>query len=427
MSVINQMLRDLEARGEPLPAQGVNGGAANPMRAPLPGITAFSSHRKQQRKTRVLVWSATLCLIVATAIVWHWQNAQIDAARKVRHPLGWAEFKDAINTRPDALLPAALTPTAFNLSTGISHDQSKQNTQTNPTTTEGAIQNLPEQTTPSELTAAPKTNSEPMETTKSTQLPSPQKRIPQAKAKPTTPSPPSTPVRSEATQIASLQPNPRTRPLPVQPETVVLRTPEGSHPVEAQVARAAALIARGRNVEASTLLQQALVTQPDHIAARRALAALQSESGQSAAALVTLLEGTSIDAGLFAPLAATLQFELGDANGALVTLARIPQDKQTAQHHALAAGIAQRAGLHQAAIASFKQALQNNTHEGVWWMGLGVSLEALGAYRDAYQAYKRAADAPTLGIELRDFVNDKLSNIGPSAQLKHAADITQTP
>ena len=56
---------------------------------------------------------------------------------------------------------------------------------------------------------------------------------------------------------------------------------------------------------------------------------------------------------------------------------------------ALLATLYQRAGRHDAAIAAYKDALTLRPLEGKWWLGLGISQEAVGDWNEARFAYER--------------------------------------
>lgn len=173
--------------------------------------------------------------------------------------------------------------------------------------------------------------------------------------------------------------------------------------------RAAELIARGRTHEAMSVLKQLLRDAPHHHAARRALAALQSERGLNEAALVTLLEGVAVDAPRFALPAAQLQAQLGDRAGALRTLARVPPDTRSAAQHALTGGLALQTGAPALARDAYTQATSATQIDPVWWVGLALAHEALGDLAAAGDALARAAQEPTLPGDVRSFVAQRLA------------------
>ncbi|HEX4585042.1 MAG TPA: hypothetical protein VH183_09445 [Burkholderiaceae bacterium] len=181
------------------------------------------------------------------------------------------------------------------------------------------------------------------------------------------------------------------------------------------LARAMELLARGRASDAIQLLASGLSDRPDWNDARSALAALQAEAGNRRQALVTLLDGVPFDPVRFAPTAAQLQAELNDPTGALQTLDRVPAAGRDRPYHALAGAIAQRAGRHELAIAEYKAALSSAPSDSLAWVGLGVSLQALGRDQQALVAYRSAAGA-NLSADLRRFVESRIGGLQATAQ-----------
>jgi tetratricopeptide (TPR) repeat protein len=375
MSVLNQMLRDLEARGESaLTPMTPIGPSATPR--PTNFAAAPASPSRSTRRARIFLWSFTLAVVAATAALWQWREYQVRAAGNVRDPLGFAEFKGALGS--DAALtsvPAAIAPTAA-ATDSTRPERSADVTIAAPATSiVAAASTAPPPATPAVRVAAATTETS--------------RRAPRVRV--------STPAASAPAH---------------NQDNVVRRSDAGVIDAEVDIARAADLIARGRSTDASVLLRRALALRPQHVAARRALAALQAEAGSRDAALMTLLEGAAVEPTTFAPLAAALQVELGDGAGALSTLARVPLTARTPQHRALTAGIAQRLGRHHDAIDEYRRALSGNASEPAWWVGLGVSLEALGQRSDAHGAYERAASHAAMSAELRQFTTQKLAQLG---------------
>jgi len=132
------------------------------------------------------------------------------------------------------------------------------------------------------------------------------------------------------------------------------------------------------------VLASALVNRPTWHEARFTLAALQAERDERRQALTTLLEGAALDPGRFALTAAQLQAELNDPVGALRTLEQVPQAARDEEFHALVAAIAQRAGRHELAVTEYGTVLKSAPARAVAWVGLGVSLQALGREAQAW-------------------------------------------
>lgn len=394
MSVLNQMLRDLEARGA----------ASEPTATtttPPPGLVlaAKQSQARDQRR-RLLLWGITLSAVALAAGLWGWRGQVIDNARKVRAPLGAAQFQPALASLPaapptpsSALTPPAPPPQSTAEATPAVPVPAAMSTDAPPSVAAIAASSVAEKVAEkvgdkiSEKTAAQTSTTARAVRTAST-IPALAVAPYSSMASP----PPPVPTPAVARHSAATENNP-----------------------EADVARAAEMIARGRATDATALLKTIVATRPQHVTARRALAALQAEAGTREQALTTLLDGAQVDPANFAVPAVTLQAELGDTSGALATLARVPPAMRTAQQSALSAALAQRLGQHDVAIESFRTALasQNNP---VWWLGLAASLEARGRRADALTAYQNALAIPTLTAELRQHAAQKAAALNTAPQ-----------
>jgi MSHA biogenesis protein MshN len=79
--------------------------------------------------------------------------------------------------------------------------------------------------------------------------------------------------------------------------------------------------------------------------------------------------------------------------------------------HAFAAALYQRLGRHKEAIEQYQSALRLAPSAGVWWLGLGISLQAAERPKDALDAYTRAKSAGNLAPELLGFVDQRLKQL----------------
>jgi len=269
---------------------------------------------------------------------------------------------------------------------------------------------------------------------------SPARALPAASmaAAPALATPPSEPVAPVAAATPHLEPAP-VQPMHPHPETSTLSASSAKAPkpksdaspttrsevpvrsatvspssAQSDLTRATDLIARGRSTEAAQVLASALVNRPTWHEARFTLAALQAERDERRQALTTLLEGAALDPGRFALTAAQLQAELNDPVGALRTLEQVPQAARDEEFHALVAAIAQRAGRHELAVTEYGTVLKSAPARAVAWVGLGVSLQALGREAQALAAYRGAAQG-ALGVELRRFVDVRIAALQSTA------------
>jgi MSHA biogenesis protein MshN len=105
-------------------------------------------------------------------------------------------------------------------------------------------------------------------------------------------------------------------------------------------------------------------------------------------------------------LLARLQIERG--GGGIETLARsLPYAGGNGEYQAFLAGALQRQGRHTEAVEQYQTALRGAPGNGVWWMGLGISLQANQRDADAQAAFRRAQAAGSL----QAFVERKLQQL----------------
>lgn len=180
---------------------------------------------------------------------------------------------------------------------------------------------------------------------------------------------------------------------------------------DAEFAKATLLAQQHRVAEAVASYQAVLKQNPAHHAARQGLVALLLEEKRGADAERVLQEGLSLKPENldFAMLLARLQVEHGAVEQATLTLQKsLPYADSHADLQAFLAALLQRQNRHKEAINHYQIALQLAPTNGVWLMGFGISLQAVQRNADAQNAYQRALASNSLSPELRAFVQQKL-------------------
>lgn len=180
---------------------------------------------------------------------------------------------------------------------------------------------------------------------------------------------------------------------------------------DAEYAKGSAALHQEQRTEARAAFEAALRIDPAHHAARQALVGLLLDARQPAEAMRVLEEGLQLAPAQygFAMMLARLQMERGELDAAAQTLARsLDHGSVNADYLAFYGGLLQRQQKHAEAVAQFQRALQLRGNAGVWLLGMGVSLEALGRAADAQEAYRRARAAGNLSAELQAFAEQKL-------------------
>jgi MSHA biogenesis protein MshN len=191
------------------------------------------------------------------------------------------------------------------------------------------------------------------------------------------------------------------------------RTDTPSQRAENAYRRALGVLEDGRVTEAIATLQAGLQIDPRHEAARQTLVGLLIEAGRPDDAMRQLQAALAIDARqpALAMLLARLQLERGGP--AIGTLTRtLPYATGNGEYHAFLAGVLQREGRAHEAAEHYQAALKRSPGNGVWWMGLGIALQADKRDAEAVAAFARAQASGTLSPELQAFVERRLGQLG---------------
>jgi MSHA biogenesis protein MshN len=182
---------------------------------------------------------------------------------------------------------------------------------------------------------------------------------------------------------------------------------------EGEYRRALASLQDGRMLDAVAALEQALRLDPAHDAARQTLVGLLIEAKRTDEAIRHLQAGLALDARqpALAMLLARLQIERG-GSGIDTLMRTLPYAGTNADYHAFLAGALQREQRHREAAEQYQAALRAAPGNGVWWMGLGMSLQAEKRTGEALEAFQRARASGSLSAELLAFVERRLQQLG---------------
>lgn len=174
------------------------------------------------------------------------------------------------------------------------------------------------------------------------------------------------------------------------------------------------LARRGELDQAEDKLTKALSLEPEHVAARGALAGLMIQNGQLPQAAALLDHGLDLKPGsaTLIELRARVYVMQGDNQRARTLLEEnAPKVSQDPEYHAMLAAVYQRLGDYDKAGAVYQALVNEKPQNGVWWLGLGLSMEATGKVEEARQAYQKAQVSRVLSPKLRQFVKQKLSSL----------------
>jgi MSHA biogenesis protein MshN len=190
-----------------------------------------------------------------------------------------------------------------------------------------------------------------------------------------------------------------------------LRQPTPRQRADAEYSKGAVALHRGQAAEARVAFEAALQIDPMHHGSRQALVGVLLDARQPAQALRLLQEGLQLAPAQhgFAMTLARLQMDNGELDAGVQTLARsMEYPGFSPDYIAFYAGLLQRQQKHAEAAVQFQRALGQRSNVGVWLLGLGVSLEALGRGAEAQEAYRLAKNSGNLSADLQSFADQKL-------------------
>ena len=173
----------------------------------------------------------------------------------------------------------------------------------------------------------------------------------------------------------------------------------------------AAALRQDQPRRAENLWREALALQPEHQPARLALAGLQARQQRSEEALALLaaglaLEPRSVELARLRGHLLLQQDRLEEARRVLEAAA--PAARQQADYLALLGTLYQRLGQHGQAVVHYRQALGLQPDQGLWWMGLGVSLDQSQQGDAAREAF-RTALGYGLSPALQQYIRGRLA------------------
>lgn len=182
-----------------------------------------------------------------------------------------------------------------------------------------------------------------------------------------------------------------------------------------QVQEAQRLAASNQSDLAMQQLQAFVMDNPNAHESREAMVKLALQKSDSDRAEALLQEGMAIDAMRpgYRKLQARLLLGSGRAEEALQLLgSRIPTIAVDVEYHDILATAYLSMQDFDNAAKSYEALVQQNRAEGRWWYGLAYSWESLGRQRDARLAYEEALKLPNLSAALRQRSQQRIAEMG---------------
>jgi MSHA biogenesis protein MshN len=189
----------------------------------------------------------------------------------------------------------------------------------------------------------------------------------------------------------------------------VLATPRDRAELDYRKAETAA--SEGRVAESVELLKTALKIEPAHIQARQALIRLLLEARKQEDAMHVLNEGLELMPSQigWAVSLARLQMEHGELAAADRTLIHSqPFAENNAEYAGFQGHLKTRLGENRQAAEYYLRASRIAPREGRWWLGLGLALEADGRIPESKEAFRRSSASGNLTPELAAVAEQRL-------------------
>jgi MSHA biogenesis protein MshN len=386
MSLINQVLNQLEQRGAQMAEEQIMVQAVPPTRRKLPMLLVLG-------------------LALAGGVgAWQWLHTRIpdvgaeNIALKTGHSPNprelerWPSPNQSPNQSPAALVAPASDAPVADMAAKSSPAASQLSFELNSASLSAPIQQDSKQVT--------STNSKPALRER--------KALALADAAASAQRPNNAP-KTKAIAQPDIQPN-----VPAPGGALPMKLISSAQQADAEFRKAVDLMQQGRVADAMAGYEAALRLDAGHDAARQALVALLQEQKRSTEAervLQERLKNHPQHTG-FAMLLARLQVERGALEQAVATLDKsLPYAGTQADYQAFFAALLQRQSRHKEAIEHYQVALQLVPDKGIWLMGYGISLQAVQRNDDARESFRRALDSKALSPELQAFVQQKLKEL----------------
>lgn len=176
--------------------------------------------------------------------------------------------------------------------------------------------------------------------------------------------------------------------------------------------KATAAYSQGHMAQAVELLQASLHENPRQVAARQTLLGIYVEQKQWEEAELALKGGLDLmpEQVSWVMALARIQVERGYTADAWATLQKYQAHaEENADYHGFAGILLQQLQKPHEAAAHYRTAVQLRPGEGRWWYGLGITLEADKRSGEAREAFLRARTVGGITPEMRAVIDKKLN------------------
>jgi Flp pilus assembly protein TadD len=175
--------------------------------------------------------------------------------------------------------------------------------------------------------------------------------------------------------------------------------------------KATALISEEKNDSAIDTLYKAVSNNPNNKKAREALVSLLVKNGDLTSANEMLQPGLKANPEYspFTELQAYIYMEKNQKEKAIKSLeANPPPIESDTSYFGFLANLYQQTGQYMSAARLYDQLTKIEPTRGIWWVGLGISLESAQKINAANEAYQNALATSDLTTDLKIFVENKI-------------------
>jgi MSHA biogenesis protein MshN len=165
--------------------------------------------------------------------------------------------------------------------------------------------------------------------------------------------------------------------------------------------------------KAASLFEEVLLLLPEHETARKQLAALWYGKKAYQDAINLLSQGIALapQAEEMRLMSARIYFEQGQARQALNLLSPV-NNSDKVELQILLASVAAELNEHEVASAAYQKLLLLEPTVGRWWLGLAASFDSQGQFKPASHAYSQAINKGNLSIDAVRFARQRLAELG---------------
>ncbi len=197
------------------------------------------------------------------------------------------------------------------------------------------------------------------------------------------------------------------------------RQPSNAQQAEIAYQKGYQLLQQNKIYSAEAKLLLALEHSAKHIKAREILTGLYIKLGRKVEAQTLLQKGLLHlpNYSNFTKLLARLFLDNNQVDKAVkVLLKHKPAMSADPDFYALLAASYQRQNNHAAAANTYVKLLKHYPRQGIWWIGMAISLEALDKKKQALEAYEKARQTGTLNTRIVNYSNQRLKILTASQE-----------